>query len=584
MAAAGGYLALTVALTWPVLADPSGHLIGDERGSVWRALWTGLTTGERLRQGAWPFVSDRLAWPVGVVYSTPSPVADLLFAALHPLVGVVATWNLIVVAHLLLACAGAHLLARQTGLGTPGAWVAGTAFGFNAALLTGGLASGCPEVLAMAWLPWTLTALLRFLDRPGPTWALATIAAFLVMAMSDPNLGLLAPLALPALLLPSLTGRPAPGTPSRVTRLMWLLGLLAAGYALFSALLDPLLSVADLPVADSPPGTAARTELPPPDAVGSAGHLFGTLTGLFLPGKADLQVHQGATLTLLSGYLGWFVLLLAGLGARLGRLRWLVVAVFGALIATGPYLLIAADSWRPAPLSFWVALREALPALQNVTVYARASAVTALAVAMLAGAGLETLLRARWSPGLRLAAGALAVAAITAELVFVSPVPFPIPSSATAVPQSIYRLKAAEQPGAVIEWPVRKESGRAKTQRSLYHQTIHGRPIFSHLGAGPSRSGVENNPFFAYLERLSYGDTYRSEAWTGVSTVAPEAGVTELAGMGYAWLAYHPWEVDPARRDAVNIYLSTLLRPVEIMADGSVLFAIQAGGAQASAR
>lgn len=565
-----------MAATWPVAARPTELLIGDERGAIWRALWTSARNAESLSQGSWPFVSEQLSWPVGVVYATPSPAADVLLGQLSRLIGAVPAWNLLALLHLLLACAGGYHLARRAGLERPGAWVAGTATGFSATLLTGGLASGCPEAWAMAWLPWTLAAVLRLLERPGPVPALSAIAAFLAMGLSDPNLGLLSALALPVLILPALAERPEPSGPSRLTRAVWALAVCVLAYLAFDAVLSPLTQVAGLPVASSPPGTAAPTALPPPDAVGSAGHLFGTLSGLFLPGKADLQVHQGATLTLLSGYLGWLVLILAGLGARFGRLRWFALAVLGALVASGPYLLIAADSWRPAPLATWVALRDALDLLRNVTVYARASAVTAVAVALLAGAGLESMFRASQGVGARLLVAAAAVLGIAAETALVSPTPIPIPSSHAAVPQSTYRLRSIEGPGAVIEWPQRSEGGQRLTQRALYHQLIHGRPIHLHLGAGPGRSGVESNPFYATLERLTYGDSYRSEAWTAVSDVAPASGVGELAGMGYAWLSYHPWEVDPARRDAVNIYLSTLLRPVEVMPDGSVLLAIDA--------
>lgn len=569
-----------------MLAGRGGWLLGDELGSGWRALWTahGAFLSARAEAG-WPLETRALAWPLGGPFASPSPLFDALSVPLRFALGPVSTFDALAILHLGLAVAGAWVLARQAGLRQAGALVAATGFGFNALLLTAGAASGAPEVLGMAWVPWMLAAALWLFRAPGPVPALAAALGLVAVATADLHLALFAPLLAPLVLLPALAERLSSSSwRARASLVGWGAVGVGAGVAAAVWLLRPMLAALADPDALTPPGSLRLAPLPAPDALGAHVASFATLSGILLPG--DPVREQGAAVALQSTYAGWVLLLLALTGATLGRLRWAALAVVAALLAMGPYLLVTLDGWRPTPVSWWRWLREAWPATQMVSEPVRAMAFSFAGLAVLAGAGAEKLATAL-SRGASDGGGRLGrvlpwalSAAMLVELLLVSPVPAPLPAASVWIPGAVTSLRELPDQGAVLDWPQKEPGGTTEISRYVYYQLWHGRPVFTDLQSGAGPTGVESNPFIAALERVTYGDDYRSAAWTAASRLSATEGIETLAAMGYRWLVLHPWHVAPDRQGEVAEWLNEALELERAEPDGSRVYAVRPLGAR----
>ncbi len=125
---------LALALAWGLgLCAPAllrGELLGqpwtDLYPSVW-SLWWGATEGLALH-------TRHLAWPDGMGFYASSPIKSLIARPLIPLLGVPATFNLLVVAARIGTVLAAGAAARAWGLRGAGALAAAAAFGASPTL------------------------------------------------------------------------------------------------------------------------------------------------------------------------------------------------------------------------------------------------------------------------------------------------------------------------------------------------------------------------------------------------------------------------------------------------------------------
>lgn len=578
--AAAWLAAWIAALASPLALDEGSRLLGDELGHGWRAMWTANRTVTALRGGqGWPLDADGLGAPLSGGLVSPSPLFDALSAALRLALGPVATFNGLALAHLGLAAWGAWTLARLAGARWEGRLVAATVFAFNAMILSGGAASGAPEVLGMAWAPVAIAAVLWVVRAPGPLSALGAALALVAMSLADPHLAFFAPLLLPLVLLPELAlALRGERRAERLRRLGWLAAGLGLGAALATRLLAPLLEALAASETLAPPGSLRFADLPDPDALVGMVGAHATLSGLLLPG-GELLREPGAALSLSALYAGWVALVLAGVAAGIGRLRWVALGAAAVVLAMGPYLLVTPDGWRPVPAPWWLWMREIWPATQAIASPVRAMAFGYAALAVLAALGADRLVDAL--PRARVALPWLLSASILAEMALLSPVPAPLPTASVWLPGAVGRLGALPGAGAVIDWPQREPGGGGEISRYVGYQMWHGKRIFADTRTGPGWAGVEANPFFAALERITYGEAYRSAEWTRVSELPVPAGVAALRAMGFDWLVFHPWHVAPDRQQAVATWLSQTLTLEAEEPDGSRVYALRTlSGAQ----
>jgi hypothetical protein len=330
-----------------------------------------------LERGVWPL------WNPGADAGTPFLMAYPVDLLLLLTFGPRATLALSPPLHVLLAMVGMAVLARRLGMGAAGATVAGATFGLSGMMLGSVL---YPVFLAAAWAPLAVALFLSLVESERPRRVVALLA--LVLALQASTLGAAAVIqtAIVALvLLPRLPGR-------RVL----LAGLGAATLAVLLAA-PALLGVAALLR-----GTARGSGFSPEVGLSYSASLPVLLESIFPHFLGDTHTFTdvgywgqpffpAGSPFFLSLYLGPLALLLA---ARAGFREW---RLWG-LVALGVLLSLGANGPLAPVLT---------PAFRFLRVPMKLFLLTTVAMALLAGWGLERARARPVRPWLWLAPGIL---------------------------------------------------------------------------------------------------------------------------------------------------------------------------------
>jgi hypothetical protein len=160
------YVAVACGLTWPLPRHFQTHLLGDTSGDagvyVWN-LW--IFRHELVEHGRLPVSTDHLfSYTGGLDFSLHNytPLAGLLGVPLMDWLGIVGTFNVILISAMVLSASGVFLLARRLGLAPLYAWSAGALFIASPVLTARG--SEHFSLITAAPLPLFIWALLRAID------------------------------------------------------------------------------------------------------------------------------------------------------------------------------------------------------------------------------------------------------------------------------------------------------------------------------------------------------------------------------------------------------------------------------------
>lgn len=162
-----GYAALVCVLTWPLPVRMTTHLTGSPSGDTGVYVWNLWVFGrEMLHDGHVPFATDYVFAESGSVdlsLHNYTPLAGLIAAPFIGPLGIVGSFNLVLLIAMMTSAIGAFALARQLGLSPRSAWVAGALFVAAPALTA--RATAHFSLVAAAPLPLFAAALLRTLER-----------------------------------------------------------------------------------------------------------------------------------------------------------------------------------------------------------------------------------------------------------------------------------------------------------------------------------------------------------------------------------------------------------------------------------
>jgi hypothetical protein len=326
--------------------------------------------------GAWPvwnpyaaFGQPLLANPTSQVFYPPTWLNLLMPASAY--------YRLFVLGHLFCAASGAALLGRRIGLGRAGATVAGALWMTSGPVLS--LVSVWNHLSGAAWVPWALVAMDRMAERRSRA-AVAAAAA----ALATPLLAGSAEMALAGAVggaLMCLRRVIAPGAVARWTTV-------AAGAA--AALGSVVLTAAQLLPAMDLVARSGRARFPEATRLFWSMHPWSLLETLSptaptsLPIRAEIRrlLYEGREPYLASLYLGAATLALV-LSALVGRKR-----PYRSALAVTALALIVVSLGRYTPVGPLVA---ALPLLDTFRYPVKAMIPCALAIALLAGMGFESL-------------------------------------------------------------------------------------------------------------------------------------------------------------------------------------------------
>lgn len=182
------YAIAAVAFSWPLVTRLGTHLTGppsnDTGVYVWN-LW--VFRHELVQHGRMPFTTTSifsLAPGIDLSQHNYTVFADVLALPLLPVLGVVATFNILYLVQVTLTAFAMFLLARHVVGGNLEAWLAGLLFAWSPWLVARG--SGHFSLAAAAPLPIFVLCLLRADQTRQVKWGVACGLALAWAALCDP--------------------------------------------------------------------------------------------------------------------------------------------------------------------------------------------------------------------------------------------------------------------------------------------------------------------------------------------------------------------------------------------------------------
>lgn len=551
------YSIITFIFLEPALCSGGTVAIGDGESDVWKHLWGAWWMHNELSQGRFPVWTDLQNFPAGGRLYVIDPLNAICTALTLPCVGLVNAYNLTQAAQLILASLSAWGLTRWITKDHRAALVAGFIYGFCPFILSSGIASGIDETSNLAWLPLSIWGLLLCLNGEQPRWGVLLGGLGLALAaIGSWYYGITAGIFwLIMCVWSACTGRAPAGDNPKAN---WLYPLTAAILSALIALPLAILFAQSLKGESSLLGRVNITERQETYHLEFMYRTFdfknnAVLSGYFQPGKSQISVATDVDKRLKTVYIGWIALILAGIACKKARHQarfWLVSALILGTLSLGPYLAITSTialskPWNPLYLfAYYV-----VPGFRMVAICDRLSIGVQLCVAVLAALSLRCIL----PQGNRgLAVSAILGLGVIAEVMFVSPVPWPLPQCNTQAP--LFCQKLAEQPEhlGLICLPLNRANHTLQPGEYYYWQTIHGKPLPATLTTRFSDSMMNNRLVGALY--LCEDDDYTTPPPSSVFAGA----VHELQNQGFGWIAVN----EGIFTDAATKRMCTILTPL----------------------
>jgi hypothetical protein len=442
------YLGLTLLFTAPLAAKLGTHHLGEASGDAKVYLWNYWWTKTAVMGLGSPFETDLIFHPIGIglAFHTLSVLQGLEFIPLSLLFGDVTAANLVVLWTFLASALFTYALARQVGARPDAAFLAGIVFAFCPYRLA--RLAGHYDLLGTEWIPLYLLLLLKLSERKGFPAALVMATGATAAACGFTSLTYLVFLALAtALALAFRSG---------------LFVRAAAAGAVALVLLSPLLLQAHR-------DRTSWTYLPYP----GADRYAADLTAYVVPSPKQTVLGSalgrsfGDNLTEATVFAGWVAPALACAAVLLrkriaGVSFWLVSSAFFFVLSLGSSLRIfGADSGFPLPFR----VLAAAPLLDELRAPSRFAVMVMLGLALTLALAWSHLSRSWRYRGFASAglAGLLALEYLA----------LPTPLFASGA-HPVYARIASEEAGTVVEIPGIEQA----PVETMYHQTIHGKPIF----------------------------------------------------------------------------------------------------------
>lgn len=469
--ALGGFVAVTLAFTYPLAAHLTSTLpgdLGDPALNAWILGWV----SERLAHGGAGVWSPPIFFPYRLtlaysenLFGIAPFVAPIHWATGNP----VLVYNVAYLASYAFAGFGAYVLMRELGGRRSAAWLAGLAFAF------------CPyraaqsvhlQMLMTGWMPLGLAALHRW-SRTGSRWALAGFAISYVLQVLSNGYTLYF-FALPAAVVAT-------------SALRWrengwrrrLAELAVAGGAIVTAL-APVLHLY-LRVRQEQGLVRGVDEIRDFGAdLGSFLHAApGIVSARWFPGfaKPEGELFPGLVIVILA-VLAWVSWRRdESAERREARRLYTIVAALAAVLALG----VAPMAWgRPLlPTAPYAWLLHVVPGLDGLRVPARLAVVLTLALAVLAGLGGSWLVARGPRPAARVALVALLSIAVVLEGYPGATATEPLGLLERHRDDPVNAWLAKDPPGAVLQLPFSDATPRTVLTDLAYQWAIarHGHPI-----------------------------------------------------------------------------------------------------------
>jgi hypothetical protein len=533
------YALLTLAMTWPAVAQLGTHLLGSG-DDMWVHYWNDWWVRRVLQQGRNVYYTPLLFHPAGVslVYHNFAWVNIALWLVLEPLTGGVAAYNLVHLVHIPLCGLAMFVLARRLTGSRAAAFIAGLVYAFWPYRM---LDTNHPNMVSTEGFPLLALALWSLFrsGRPVRDGVIAGLLLALIGYMRW-QLLILAGFLVALYLLYSLIWE----------RARWNRHVLG-GLALMAVVALALMTPALLPLVRETLAGDSAEELyivsasdPEQDLLAWIApqhqHPLGELYTRLFPGygQNEARLHHSA-------FLGYVAIGLGVAGVVKRRSYrwtwfWLGLAILSFIFALGPYLQFDGVEYPQIPLPY--RLIGWLPPVQMLRYPHRFTALLGLPVAVLAGHGasaLETWLVRRRGRERLVFTGALTV--LLGAL---------IPTDMVTARVPAFYAALVEEPDdfAIVGLPGKRQI----TERYMFYQTVHGRPI---LGGHVSRLSSQAMEFADSVPLVA--GMYRSSTGA-INTDVPDISrqLSLLSEAGFRYVVVHKELARAALVDDWQAYLA----------------------------
>ena len=573
------YLSNAVGITLPVIFSPSDHVIGDAEADVWKHLW-GHDWIERsiVGQGVLPMEALSINYPKGGTLFPVDFLNGLLMIPLRHCCGHILAFNLLTWLHLVLGALSMFFLARRFVNSYVPALLAGLIYGFCPLVLTYGLASGVANRLNLVWLPLFFIFFLKVLEKGRFRDILFSGLVFFLTALGCWTYALLLYLFIfffcVFVLLRPVMKRRAERERAAVP----------PGRVYFDLLVKKMLPVAVICALAATPiyimasktstGENALVKRYSPGVFWGGEDLLSGRRVPFrhavMPLRSNLLVGDTKDRIYKSNYVGYSILFLAffSLFFRRRFARFFFPAgLFFLLLSQGPYLSFTHEHGGvPSPLYF--ALVSVVPFMHALNAIWQISLLTSLCLAIAAGGGLEVLLsRLSGKRHHLLAWGSCVV--VLLELLFVSPVLMPVPSSSIRIPSFYYTLVEDEEPYAVFDYPqVRSSDADLDHSEYFYYQILHHKAI--PYGIERPQSWLNSDPFWSQLKHFQQG----LDLELNVTPEMEEDARSFLVRSGFRYLIVHKRFIEPYKLPAHLSLFEEMFGPPDKEDEDVIVFEI----------
>ncbi|MGM9992313.1 MAG: hypothetical protein ACI376_05645 [Candidatus Bruticola sp.] len=517
---------LTIAALWPLALHINEQFVGDYQGDFWKHLWGHWWVQSCLSKGQVPLFCDMLNAPRGGYLFIADPCNAIFVYLFSTFCSLASAYNLTVMFNLWLGLIAAWMLIRHFVKDGACAMTGAVVYGLSAYVLSYPVLSGVTETLNTAWAPLYILFLHRLLEKGRLCDICGAAVFFALTAFScwyyGEFMAVYTSVALGASLIMLLKkywrGQRSFTQPlwrsARVRKAIWLhikaswkrmralwltqVMKTAAAIIMGAILISPFAWFFKMTVSNSanivmPRKAPKRSVFNFKDYLGEAPeksinkhgvrgfHNYTNLLGLVLPGKGGATVTETVDRLIRVHYLGWIALFLSFLAWHRGRRKsqlyyWTTVFCFFIVLSLGPRIVFSDFSGMGVINPLYLFMFLFFPFFYNLAIPFRFLMLALIGLSQTAACGTKELLSEE-SVGRKWFFCGFIGCMIVAEIIFVSPLPWPLPMSPAEVP-SYYRMLACDPRSyAIIDYPFERSGNILVPSEYFYYQTVHHKRI-----------------------------------------------------------------------------------------------------------
>jgi hypothetical protein len=493
------FVILTIIFTWPLAINFATAANGNIQ-DIFHEIWF-LRVGSTSPYGPFfLFYTNQILYPTGVplYFQVASPFNTLLFAIFSPAFGEIATYNFLYMLTFILSGVFMYVFANYLTKNKYAAFVAGVIFAFAPIHLAQGL--GHLNIMSAEFIPLFGYALIKLVkESVGRSLnAIYLAIAVILNAMCDLHMLLMVvTITVAFLIYYFLFETKVIMNFSFMSRFI-LAYIIAAFFTFiiyFQTVYGLIYAKQAAVAATAPFNNHYSSDLlaffVPPPANPVIGHYTVPIYAHFLGNPLSVV------------YIGWTAIVLSVIGVFAFRknrdvLFWLFVAIAGALISLGPYLVINGNV-TPIP-GVWQWFYFLVPLFKSFRTPYRFAYTIMVGVAVLSAYGVVWMsgeIQKREKSPLTADILKSGLALILITLIVIEFITIPFPTTSLAIPQGYQILANDHSNYAVLEVP-----SNATLSEYMYYQSVYNHPLVNgHVSRTPqdSMSFLQTTPFINQL-------------------------------------------------------------------------------------